>query len=114
MLGIKGVLIMYVDENKRKFLRIKFKIDDDISNLQKLSELIEDAIKRECSSLSEQIEAEKANRSQDEKDYLVGWYEMSLFNYKMNSPDYKDMRFSQRQSLWLKQMWLHSAKPFKT
>ena len=66
---------MYIDENMRKFLRIKFKIHDDISNLQKLSELIEEAIKRECSSLSEQIEAEKANRSQDEKDYLEGWYE---------------------------------------
>lgn len=66
---------MYIDENMRKFLRIKFKINDDISNLQKLSELIEDAIKRECSSLSEQIEAEKANRSQHEKDCLDGWYE---------------------------------------
>jgi len=55
---------MRIDENMRKFLRIKFKIYDDISNLQKLSELIEEAIKRECSSLSEQIEAEKANRSQ--------------------------------------------------
>ena len=66
---------MYVNENKRKFLRIKFKINDDILNLQKLSELIEDAIKRECRSLSEQIKAKKANRTQNEKDYLDGWYE---------------------------------------
>jgi hypothetical protein len=66
---------MYINENMRKFLRIEFKTNDDISNLQKLSELIEEAIKRECSSLSEQIEKEKANRSQDEKDYLDGWYE---------------------------------------
>jgi len=35
-------------------------------------ESIEEAIKRECSFLSEQIGAEKAYRSQDEKDYLDG------------------------------------------
>ena len=105
---------MYLDENKRKFLRIKFMIYDDISNLRKLSELIEKTIKRECSALSEQIEAEKANRSQDDKDYLDGWYEDEFIQLQRNSPGFRDMHFSQRQWLWLKRMWLLFAKPFKT
>jgi len=77
---------MYIDENMRKFSRIKFKIYDDISNLQKLSELIEQAIKRECSSLFKQIEAEKANRSQDQKDYLDGWYEDEFIQLQEEFP----------------------------
>jgi hypothetical protein len=66
---------MYIDENTRRFLQVKFKTSGDISNLEELSRLIEEAIKRECSALSKKIEAEKSNRLQDEKDYLDGWYE---------------------------------------
>ena len=77
---------MYIDENSGRFLRVEFKILDDISNLEELSRLIEEAIKRECSALSEKIEAEKANRSQHEKDYLDGWYEDEFIQLQEEFP----------------------------
>jgi len=77
---------MYVDENTRRFLRIKFKTSDDISDLAELSRLIEEAIKHECSALAEKIESEKANRSQDEKDRLDGWYENDFLQLQEEFP----------------------------
>lgn len=77
---------MFIDENKRRFLRIKYKTSDDISNLKELSRLIEEAIKREHHILSEEIESEKANRSQDEKDFLEGWYEDEFIQLQEEFP----------------------------
>ena len=80
---------MYIDENKRRFFRVKFKTTDDISNLEELSRLIEEAIIRECTALSENIEAKKANRSQDEKDYLDGWYENEFLQLQEEFPRFQ-------------------------
>ena len=77
---------MYIDENKRRFLRVKFKTSDDISTLEELSRLIEEAIKSECSILSDKIEAEKVNRTQDEKDYIDGWYEDEFMQLQEEFP----------------------------
>jgi len=82
----KEDMAMYINENTRRFLRIKFKTSDDISNLEELSRLIEEAITRECSALAEKIEAKKANRSQDERDYLDGWYENDFLQLQEEFP----------------------------
>jgi len=82
----EGISIMYIDENKRQFLRVKFKTSDDVSNLQELSRLVEEAIKSECSALSDKIGAEKANLTQEEKDYLDGWYENEFIQLQEEFP----------------------------
>ena len=48
--------------------------------------MIEEAITRECSALAKKIEAEKANRSQDERDYLDGWYENDFLQLQEEFP----------------------------
>jgi len=75
-----------IDENTRRFTRVKFKILDDVSNLEELSKLIEDAITRECAALAKKIEAEKADLSHDEKEYLDGWYEDDFLQLQEDFP----------------------------
>ncbi len=69
-------MVTAIDENTRRFSRLKFKILDDVSHLEELSKLVEAALTRECAALADKIEAQKADLSQEESEYLDGWHKM--------------------------------------
>jgi hypothetical protein len=69
-----GNMATSLDKNTRRFLRLTSKIWDDLSHLGELLKLIETALASECAALAERLKAEKGNMSQDESEYLDGWY----------------------------------------
>ena len=69
-------MVTAIDENTRRFSRLKFKILDDVSHLEELSKLVEAALTRECAALADKIEVQKADLSQEESEYLDGWHKM--------------------------------------
>ncbi len=79
-------MVASLSESTRRFSRLKFKIWNDISHLKELSKLVEAALTRECAALAENLEAKKADLSQEESEYLDGWHKIDFLRLQEDFP----------------------------
>ncbi|MFV9645060.1 MAG: hypothetical protein ACNYWU_04485 [Desulfobacterales bacterium] len=79
-------MVTAIDENTRRFSRLKFKILDDVSHLEELSKLVEAALTRECVALADKIEAQKADLSQEESEHLDVWHKIDFLRLQEDFP----------------------------